>query len=262
MSGDILEVGRHLVGVDINAHNVVRTTLRRTFGQPGGCRVRLLAGPRCSKTNLRTKTMRQLSINSLVTFRLPTKRAKGYALRIGAQLNKGCTQKHRLLDAAPQLRPFFRDDIVTPEAANFVVSASGKTEVTVRLEGGTCIRPMLLFINHLLQKFDPKGCVLVEWSHTNVATDMKSDGGGAARVLAAGIHWLDSASWLGMASQNPQDACVIRNSEVCWSSHSLTCPICGQDRCDCRGKPPMADKVTLGQGSPSSPGFGTPMSFN
>jgi hypothetical protein len=52
------------------------------------------------------------------------------------------------------------------------------------------------FIQHLLQKFDPKGCVSFEWSHDCSKPRTDAYGGGAAIITAHEIKSMNSSGWL------------------------------------------------------------------
>ena len=53
-----------------------------------------------------------------------------------------------------------------------------------------------LFIQHLLQKFDPQGKVSFEWSHDCSKPRVDAYGGGAALITAREIRTMSTAAWL------------------------------------------------------------------
>jgi hypothetical protein len=53
-----------------------------------------------------------------------------------------------------------------------------------------------LFIQHLLQKFDPQGKVSFEWSHDCSKPRVDAYGGGAAFITAQEIKTMSTAAWL------------------------------------------------------------------
>ncbi len=53
-----------------------------------------------------------------------------------------------------------------------------------------------LFIQHLLQKFDPQGKVSFEWSHDCSKPRVDAYGGGAAIITAQEIRSMSTAAWL------------------------------------------------------------------
>ena len=52
------------------------------------------------------------------------------------------------------------------------------------------------FIQHLLQKFDPKSYVTFEWSHDCSKPRVDAYGGGAAFITAKEIKTMSTAAWL------------------------------------------------------------------
>ena len=52
------------------------------------------------------------------------------------------------------------------------------------------------FIQHLLQKFDPKSHVTFEWSHDCSKPRVDAYGGGAAFITAKEIKTMSTAAWL------------------------------------------------------------------
>jgi len=52
------------------------------------------------------------------------------------------------------------------------------------------------FIQHLLQKFDPKGCVTFEWSHDCNKPRVDAFGGGAAIITSTEIKTMNTADWI------------------------------------------------------------------
>jgi hypothetical protein len=55
---------------------------------------------------------------------------------------------------------------------------------------------MCLFIQHLLQKFDPQGKVSFEWSHDCSKPRVDAYGGGAAIITGQEIKTMSTAEWL------------------------------------------------------------------
>jgi hypothetical protein len=52
------------------------------------------------------------------------------------------------------------------------------------------------FIQHLLQKFDPRGRVEFEWSHDCSKPRVDAYGGGAAIITAKRIKSMSTCEWL------------------------------------------------------------------
>jgi hypothetical protein len=62
------------------------------------------------------------------------------------------------------------------------------------MNGG--IDAVCAFIQHLLQKFDPKSSVTFEWSHDCSKPRVDAYGGGAAFITAKEIKTMSTAAWL------------------------------------------------------------------
>ena len=62
--------------------------------------------------------------------------------------------------------------------------------------GGEQPAVLCAFLQHLLQKFDPQGCVTFEWSHDCSRPRLDAYGGGAAIVTARKIKTLSTGQWL------------------------------------------------------------------
>jgi hypothetical protein len=62
------------------------------------------------------------------------------------------------------------------------------------------------FIQHLLQQFDPQGCVTFEWSHDCSKPRTDAYGGGAAIVTAHEIKTMNTSDWINsnLTIPNPQ----------------------------------------------------------
>jgi len=61
-------------------------------------------------------------------------------------------------------------------------------------DGG--IDAVCAFIQHLLQKFRPEGCVSFEWSHDCSKPRTDAYGGGAAIITARNIKTMSTGQWL------------------------------------------------------------------
>ena len=57
------------------------------------------------------------------------------------------------------------------------------------------IDAVCVFVQHLLQKFNPTGCVTFEWSHDCSKPRTDAYGGGAAVITAKEIKTLSTAEW-------------------------------------------------------------------
>ena len=74
-------------------------------------------------------------------------------------------------------------------------SAEGKPALWLHSENGG-IDAVCAFVQHLLQKFDPKGRVAFEWSHDCSKPRVDAYGGGAALVTAKKIKSMSTSDWL------------------------------------------------------------------
>jgi len=63
------------------------------------------------------------------------------------------------------------------------------------------IDAVCVFVQHLLQQFNPAGCLTFEWSHDCSKPRVDAYGGGAAIITAAEIKTLNPADWI--TSQRP-----------------------------------------------------------
>jgi hypothetical protein len=71
----------------------------------------------------------------------------------------------------------------------------GKMELWLHSDSGG-IDAVCAFIQHLLQKFDPKGRVGFEWSHDCSKPRTDAYGGGAAFITAKKIKTMNTCDWL------------------------------------------------------------------
>jgi hypothetical protein len=58
------------------------------------------------------------------------------------------------------------------------------------------IDAVCVFIQHLLQKFDPKASVTFEWSHDCTKPRLDAYGGGAALITVKEIKSMSTSNWL------------------------------------------------------------------
>lgn len=63
------------------------------------------------------------------------------------------------------------------------------------------IEAVCAFVQHLLQKFNPTGCVTFEWSHDCSKPRTDAYGGGAAIITAKEIKTLSTSEWLREQTQ-------------------------------------------------------------
>lgn len=69
------------------------------------------------------------------------------------------------------------------------------------------------FVQHLLQQFNPRGCVTFEWSHDCSKPRVDAHGGGAAIITAAQIKTMNTADWISsnQPGSQPQHAAARPN---------------------------------------------------
>jgi hypothetical protein len=78
------------------------------------------------------------------------------------------------------------------------------TELRLHSDNGG-IDAVCAFIQHLLVRFQPEGCVTFQWSHDCSQPRTDAYGGGAAVVTASQIKTLTTADWLReQTNLNPQ----------------------------------------------------------
>jgi hypothetical protein len=79
------------------------------------------------------------------------------------------------------------------------------------------------FIRHLLEKFDPEGCVTFEWSHDCTKPRTDAYGGGAAIITAREIKTMNTADWI--RSNLPEE---LTGQKHVFSPQTLFCTRCGK----------------------------------
>ncbi|MEQ1858454.1 MAG: hypothetical protein ABMA13_00805 [Chthoniobacteraceae bacterium] len=122
---------------------------------------------------------------------LPTEEAQQYALNLAEQafhIHMG--------DEVPDDFPKSLIDVA--EDWQFEVEAE-QTPTSYGLwmhsqHGG--IDAICAFIQHLLQRFDPKGCATLEWSHDCSKPRTDAYGGGAAIITAKRIRTISTGVWI------------------------------------------------------------------
>ena len=111
-----------------------------------------------------------------------------YALDLAAKANR-----HRIEDEPlPSDFPAILADVL--EDWNFETEQESDGIWLQSDNGG--IDAVCAFIQHLLQKFDPKGSVAFEWSHDCSKPRTDAYGGGAAFITAKEIKTMNTSDWL------------------------------------------------------------------
>lgn len=81
------------------------------------------------------------------------------------------------------------------EVWDFETEAEGNSALWLHSrDGGVFVA--CLFIQHLLQKFDPQGKAAFEWSHDCSKPRLDAYGGGAAVITAQKIKTMHTADWV------------------------------------------------------------------
>ena len=123
---------------------------------------------------------------------LPSKAAQEYALDLAAKAGTAMMEDDPLLDDFPEdLREVIEDWRFETEAETepnnwglWLHSGDGGVDA------------VCAFIQHLLQKFDPRGHVAFEWSNDCSKPRVDAYGGGAALVTARKIKSVTTGAWL------------------------------------------------------------------
>ena len=142
--------------------------------------------------------MAEYFTNFSLVFSLPSQEAQAYALELADQAN-------RIQQGDEQSAGFPEDLAEHVEDWCFETNAD-TTEKKPALwlhssNGG--IDAACAFISHLLEKFDPTGCVTFEWSHDCSRPRTDAYGGGAAIITATEIKTMSTCVWLRQNTPEP-----------------------------------------------------------
>ena len=134
--------------------------------------------------------------NFSVLLDLPDQAAQDYALDIAEE-----AASMRFKDDPPKLPPGFPASLVdVVEGWHFVTeaeSSSNQGKYGLWLHSGNGgIDAVCCFIQHLLRRFQPAGCVQFEWSHDCSKPRTDAYGGGAAVITACKIKTMTTGEWL------------------------------------------------------------------
>ena len=129
--------------------------------------------------------------NFSLDVKLPTEEAQKYALDLTNQARAG-NQGVELPDSFPKsLRDVVEDwNFETVEDH----SPEGRGIWLHTQYGG--VDAVCAFIQHLLQQYDPDGCVTLEWSNDCSKPRVDAFGGGAAIITARRIKSISTGEWL------------------------------------------------------------------
>jgi hypothetical protein len=143
------------------------------------------------KNQQKGNTMADYFTNFSVVLKLANEAEQAYALDLA--------HKASLVQQGDELPADFPKDLVDMvEDWHFEMEAdnSGTTHGLWlhSMYGG--VDAVCAFIQHLLQRFDPKGKVSFEWSHDCSKPRVDAYGGGAAFITAHGIKSMSTTGWL------------------------------------------------------------------
>ena len=122
--------------------------------------------------------------NFSLVLTLPNEETRKYALDLAEQ-----AQAEEILETFPaSLRDVIEDWAFDTDPSDncglWLHSSSGGVDA------------MCAFIQHLLQSFDPSGCVTFEWSHDCSKPRVDAFGGGAAIITAENVKSMTTSEWL------------------------------------------------------------------
>ena len=126
-----------------------------------------------------------------LVFTLPSQEAQAYAVELAQQANRiqqGEEQPEKFPDDLKSVVEDWcfetNEDTAEQKPALWLHSSNGGIDAACA------------FIQHLLQKFDPKSRVTFEWSHDCSKPRTDAYGGGAAIITAKKIKTMSTSEWL------------------------------------------------------------------
>jgi hypothetical protein len=126
--------------------------------------------------------------NFSLVVKLPNQEAQKAALKI-AGLASAARQGDEVTEDLPEsLREFI-------EGWDFETESDHNNGIWLHSHHGG-IDAVCSFIRHLLQKFDPDGCVVLEWSNDCSKPRLDAYGGGAAIITAKRIKSMNTCQWI------------------------------------------------------------------
>ena len=122
---------------------------------------------------------------------LPDEAAEKYALALAEQ-----AFRVHMGDELPEALPAFLRDVAEDWQFDTDPSdpSNGSGLWLHSSDGG--IDAVCAFIQHLLERFDPTGCVSLEWSNDCSKPRTDAFGGGAALITATKIKHISTGQWL------------------------------------------------------------------
>ena len=124
-------------------------------------------------------------------FTLPSAEAQTYALQLAGQISLIRQGDEQPADFPRELAAVIEDFCFETEAD----TSENKPALWLHSSDGG-IDAVCLFIQHLLQRFDPSGRVTFEWSHDCSKPRTDAYGGGAAIITATEIKTMSTSEWL------------------------------------------------------------------
>lgn len=122
---------------------------------------------------------------------LPSEFARGYAMELARQAEAMCQAEDKLDSFPASLADVIEDWCFDTEPE----AAPHKCGLWLHSSNGG-IDAVCAFIQHLLAKFEPEGCVGFEWSHDCTKPRTDAFGGGAAFITARKIKTMSTSQWL------------------------------------------------------------------
>ena len=122
---------------------------------------------------------------------LPDESAQVYAVKLAEEASAASLGDQAPADFPASLADVTEDWVFDTDAE----SSAGKWGLWLHSSSGG-IDAVCTFIQHLLQKFQPEGCVSFEWSHDCSKPRTDAFGGGAAFITARKIKTTSTGQWL------------------------------------------------------------------
>ncbi len=129
--------------------------------------------------------------NFSVIVPLPDEPAQVYAIELATQAGAGNLGDELPADFPASLTDVIEDWVFDTDAE----SSEGKWGLWLHSSCGG-IDAVCAFIQHLLQKFSPAGCVSFEWSNDCSKPRVDAYGGGAAIITVRKIKTMTTVEWV------------------------------------------------------------------
>jgi hypothetical protein len=126
-----------------------------------------------------------------LVFTLPNAEAQSYALQLAGQAGRIQQGDEQPGDFPKELTAIIEDWCFETEAD----TSENQPALWLHSSNGG-VDAVCVFIQHLLQRFDPQGRVTFEWSHDCSKPRTDAYGGGAAIITARKIKTMSTCEWL------------------------------------------------------------------